>query len=785
MNVRDEVDCSKKEEVNEEYSAKKFDGIIKGVVQELPNAESGLSNDHFKQFTSSKVVEKVSKKELLPEVSLKGIGSWEKHTKGIGLKLLTKFGFKGRLGLNEDGISRAIEVVVRPAAQGLGFGDCGEASRGAQQNNKKTEAEWRGTEFKDKDATERSLEQIASSKTWKKTSKQKTKLFRDADELLAQHRAASAPPRQIIIDMRQKEQRVLMSSGADGTFSSLSCAASESGPIGRGEELLHNAGLVADLLGAAVQKDSRRVAQELAGRLAASEASAAEVRTRGLSEAPSLTRLRGVHDALSQLKPLLAAWRMGRSAGSSLWDDVAAAGDCLCAALSHGPDEFRLFGLPDLLAACGEASLKVALTGQSLLQDPAMPESLLAAWQPLLARLESDPALRDHCAGLLQGSFSRSLFPAVLRTIANDWQSVERPAALLQLLGFCRQLVGPQPFRMLAAPVLAKLLAAVESWSPKPLLSGGCIDGPDLLFPHRWLMPWLPLLAADLSQCYPTIRRKLSRSLAALTSLKPAASDRLRDLLLPWVPIFDRESMDALLLGSVVPLLLSTLRELVINPAAQDLSAVRTLLDWRPLLPAEHLDALLDGELFPKWLSALSVWLSHEAVDLREVGVWYSGWKGLFEEELLSRDAVKNNFNCALNMMSLAMRRRQEQLPLHPAELLLLGAGGGSYHSVLERREQEARLRSRLQQLAEPQHSGRNSTGGAMDVSFREVVEAFAIKNGISFGPKLDGRRVTDEGHQLWIFGKQLCFFQQNVLFACSASGRPAAVSLDELLAVA
>eukprot|EP01031_Cornospumella_fuschlensis_P041297 gene41297-50402_t len=51
------------------------------------------------------------------------LASWEKHTKGIGSKLLQKFGFKGRLGAQEDGISKAIEVTVRPPGLGLGFGD--------------------------------------------------------------------------------------------------------------------------------------------------------------------------------------------------------------------------------------------------------------------------------------------------------------------------------------------------------------------------------------------------------------------------------------------------------------------------------------------------------------------------------------------------------------------------------------------------------------------------------------------------------------------------------------
>eukprot|EP01042_Synura_sphagnicola_P000827 gene827-919_t len=46
--------------------------------------------------------------------ALSGIGNWEKHTKGIGKKLLEKFGFTGRLGAKETGITAAIEVKVRP-----------------------------------------------------------------------------------------------------------------------------------------------------------------------------------------------------------------------------------------------------------------------------------------------------------------------------------------------------------------------------------------------------------------------------------------------------------------------------------------------------------------------------------------------------------------------------------------------------------------------------------------------------------------------------------------------
>lgn len=46
--------------------------------------------------------------------------AWEKHTKGVGSRLLKKMGFSGRLGLREDGIAAPVTAKLRPDKLGLG-----------------------------------------------------------------------------------------------------------------------------------------------------------------------------------------------------------------------------------------------------------------------------------------------------------------------------------------------------------------------------------------------------------------------------------------------------------------------------------------------------------------------------------------------------------------------------------------------------------------------------------------------------------------------------------------
>jgi len=92
-----------------------------------------------------------------PQPIKNNIAKWERHTKGIGMKLMMKWGYDGTGGLgskrrkraqesadetNKGGVSRTIEVVVRPTNLGLGYGNFKEATQ--LLSNKILEAEMQG-----------------------------------------------------------------------------------------------------------------------------------------------------------------------------------------------------------------------------------------------------------------------------------------------------------------------------------------------------------------------------------------------------------------------------------------------------------------------------------------------------------------------------------------------------------------------------------------------------------------------------------------------------------------
>lgn len=247
------------EDATEDPAKEESDEVLDAFEDAIKSAASkpvALSNSQFRDFLMQPAAEENSsqqnhesesdpfaneltkaalsakeKSANLPAVPVHTLGTWEKHTKGIGSKLLQKFGFKGRLGANESGVSKPIEVVVRPNGLGLGFGDFKEAT--VSKTNREIEAEWRGVPLKPTeeeeeeerrrkgrsgksnqrskvDASQSEIEKLAESKSWKKSAGKKQ--LQTATEILLQQARElerAAGQKQTIIDMRYQDVRVL------------------------------------------------------------------------------------------------------------------------------------------------------------------------------------------------------------------------------------------------------------------------------------------------------------------------------------------------------------------------------------------------------------------------------------------------------------------------------------------------------------------------------------------------------------------------------------------------
>lgn len=723
-------------------------------------------------------------------VSTKNLGTWEKHTKGIGMKLLQKFGFTGRLGAREDGVSQAIEVVVRPNGQGLGFGDFKEQS--TLTINKKLEAEWRGTEYVEeveekkevpKKRKKNESEQVADSKSWKKKSKQSAVQMLDISDFMGQPVSSHTVKQQVVIDMRGQQTRVL--TDLSDINAAPTDAEADSGQVlfvkpKLGQELLYNLNLVVELVEVEVTNDSRSLSQDTQ-RLTNALSDIDALEKQIVRDAPRLQRLRSILAVLEKVKDKQAvelvmkkSWTQEdhprRESAQAI--DLAAITSLFQTLHSSFREEFRMFGLLHLLPSIVTPILQRTFSDWKPMTDPLRIALIHTVGADLAAYFDAcgERGLATETRLIVGPTAEKLTLPAIRRALTNDWD-VRDPAHCVALLETLRDVFPLSVVEgLLDMFVQPKLAAAVKQWSPTS----------DPLPIHTWLHQWLPLMKAKLSTLYPDIRRKLHQALTHWEAKDESALAILR----PWKDVFDRSSMENFVIKAIVPKLVVALRALVINPQDQDLALFNFILAWKDLVPRVHFTSLFTGEFFPRWLRVLVNWLSISP-DFGEVSHWYSGWKSMFPTDLVEDADIVKALNTALDLMNMVVTADDDDECAEMLKRAGAAIGEASYFSVVEKRLAEVKMRGRLEELegATKGPAVYASSARTTDVSFKDVVASFAMTSNVEFAPK-QGRQY--EGKQIWQFGQCTCYLDQDVVFVYETDiqrWRPTA--LEDLLTIA
>lgn len=689
-----------------------------------------------------------------PSFIEKGVGSWEKHTKGIGAKLLLQMGYQPGKGLGKDlqGISAPVEAYQRKGRGAIG-------AYGSEKSKvKKPDSE----EEADKDFVE-TLSQ------WRRNdvSDRKKKVryvYKSVDEVIEQgkHQKPSSSIRvkdssQIskvkVIDMTGPQQRVL---------SGYHAIAGQQRPSEEWEvrkdkkfsnfvlpELQHNLNILMDLCEQDIIENDRRM-RYIDDKKVMLEQESITLKTCIEREDKQIEALEHV---LSMIKSMME--RSGDKVNSLTLD---AAAEHFKEIQEDYYEEYVMYDIGSLAIQIVGPLLKEKLASWKPLDDPRIPLGLFKQWKDILEMDNKGTLSSGMCEDPYHKLLWETWMPCVRIAISN-W-NCRNCELLIELLEHWLPLIPLWILENIREQlVLPRIQNEVENWNPMT----------DTMPIHAWIHPWIPLLGGRLdSTVYPVIRHKLSKALVNWHPSDPSAKFMLK----PWLQVFNRGDMDAFLVKNIVPKLQICLQELVINPHEQHLEKWNWVMDWEGLLPVFSLAGLLERCFFPNWLQVLNMWLASNP-NYDAICSWYMGWKGMFSEALLAQPGIKEQFRKALETMNRAVQ--------HPGHVASQAPGAletVSYLTNLEQVPHQSRdQESRYESLAEAVRVANQVPQG-----FRELVQKNCEERGIVFVPIPKRYR---EGKQVYRCGKILVYIDRNVIFLSENGTTWRPTSLNGLLDMA
>ncbi|EQC38485.1 hypothetical protein SDRG_04193 [Saprolegnia diclina VS20] len=773
----DETDATESRHTNVQSNATPLDDE---EPKDAPTERSGFSNTDFAAMFRTASVETVEAtaaspvhatiepsapaplsvpehvpEPKLPPPNMASMGKWEKHTKGFGMKMLAKMGFKGRLGKDEQGIAVPIAVKARPNQLGLGASGFKEASSLAQ--NKQVERELHGKTIEDEEEVARKQQVFGTDDgAWRKRlGAPKKRKRKSAKDLFLEDDEDNAPvAKTTIIDMRGPDVMTYENGLSELQKQSLFAA-----PV-LGQELLYNLRTIVNEAEGAIRVGRQRMTIERS-RLAVLQHAASATSEKHDADADAQANLAAIHRALQNLHAEIA--------GASAPNGLERITDTLVGLRQQYPVEFESQHIIDVLPSLGLPLLKsLLLTWDPLedVDDGALAFQSCFSWvRDCLTTCVATPTAQD--AGLFATSLDTRhdklyqhvcevvLVPHVTSAL-HRWD-VRRPC--LRLFAFLDTFAHPRSIsHLLVAGILPKLQHAVRSWDPQT----------DPVHLHEWLLPWSTrFLKDDFDKpLFPLIRETLSRALA---QWHPRDAS-IFTVLSPWKEVWTPEDFAIFTHKTIARKLLRCLnRELSVEPGATyDVAPLQWTFQWHGLLPDRQLVALLEGEVFSKWLHALRRWVEKARAAtvedrktmVSEMVVWFHGWKTLFAP-LWQLHRIRLQFCMGLQLLKCVER----------GTLPSLDVLATTYDKALV-------LGGKQQPAGQTQHKA----PVAQDVlHIRDVLESVALDAGIDFVPHPRNHRVS--GKPVYCLGSLSIYFEADVVFAEEATkGSFAPTDIDSLL---
>ncbi|XP_028680560.1 tuftelin-interacting protein 11 [Erpetoichthys calabaricus] len=672
-------------------------------------------------------------------------GTWERHTRGIGQKLLQKMGYvPGRgLGKNAQGILNPIEAKVRKGKGAVG-------AYGAERTSQSLQ------DFPVVDSEEEEEQDFQKEMSqWRREPGQGRKKpkysYKTVEELKAKGyvygKNMSAPPAELaqvkVIDMTGREQKVYYSysqmSHKHNVPEEPAVAMTGKEPKTRGfelPELEHNLQLLIDLTEQEILQGARRLQHEKDMVVSLSHESEKLEETLKQEER-AIGRVQRVLELVESYER-----RMGAKEGSE--EDPLTLADCVRMFEKLQKDfyeEYKAFGLADMAVPMVHPLLKEYFKNWDPLKDRVFGIEIIGKWRVVLetgqlAHSGPDMTTMDPYHRLLW-----EVWMPLVRSCVSNWQ----PRNCGPMVDFLESWVPILPVwimeNILDQLIFPKLQKEVENWNPLT----------DTVPIHSWIHPWLPLMQARLEPLFPPIRSKLSNALQ-----KWHPSDGSAKLILqPWKDVFTPGSWEAFMVKNIVPKLGLCLSEFVINPHQQHMEPFYWVLDWEGMLSLSSLVSLLDKHFFTKWLQVLCSWLSNNP-NYEEITKWYLGWKSMFSDAILAHPSIKEKFNEALDIMNRAVSSGIG-VYMQPGARENI-----AYLTHTERRkdfQHEA-----MQERREAESMAQRSIGAAATIptNFKDLIQAKAEEHNIVFMPVVGKRH---EGKQLYTFGRIVIYIDRGVVF--------------------